>query len=155
MYHSMLLRIPNHLLCCLHCFATPGRMNHSKESTQGDTLDSSTQVWLARHNPGMVDYKALRGLSLLQVPHFHARCGASLKVLNLDITSTSKAKGFLVSQWNMRKHTNVDKPLELRGVRVIYWVSEIIHRAVTKNKRDQVKVTMHSSKLKTRPEHNI
>jgi hypothetical protein len=39
----------------------------------------------------MVDYKALTGLSLLQVPHFCARLGASLKDLNQDTTSTSKA----------------------------------------------------------------
>jgi hypothetical protein len=30
-----------------------------------------------------VDNKALTGLSLLWVTHFHARCGASLKDLNL------------------------------------------------------------------------
>jgi hypothetical protein len=45
----------------------------------------------------VVDYKALTGLSLLQVPHFHARHGASLKELNSDTTSTSKAKYFIVS----------------------------------------------------------
>jgi hypothetical protein len=39
-----------------------------------------------------VDYKALVGLSLLQVPHFHARHGASLKNLNPDTTSVSKDK---------------------------------------------------------------
>jgi hypothetical protein len=49
---------------------TPGRMYHSKESTQGGTLDSSTQVWPARHNLNVVDYKALTGLPLLRVPHF-------------------------------------------------------------------------------------
>jgi hypothetical protein len=52
----------------------------------------------------------------------------------------------------MRKHTNVGKPLELRGVRVIYRVGQITHRAITTNKRDQVKVTMHASKLKTKQE---
>jgi hypothetical protein len=46
----------------------------------------------------VVDYKALIGLSLLWVPHFHARCGASLKDLNPDTTSTSKAKCFFVSR---------------------------------------------------------
>jgi hypothetical protein len=61
-------------------------MYHNKESTQGGTL-----------NIGVVDYKALSGLSLLQVPHFRARRGASLKDLNPDTTSVSKAKCFLVS----------------------------------------------------------
>jgi hypothetical protein len=40
----------------------------------------------------MVDYKALTGLSLLGIPYFRARHGASLKDLNLDTTSASKAK---------------------------------------------------------------
>jgi hypothetical protein len=48
----------------------------------------------------------------------------------------------------MSKHTNVGKSLELRIARVIYRVRQIIHRAITKNKRDQVIVTMHASKLK-------
>jgi hypothetical protein len=60
-----------------------------------------------------VDYKALIGLSLLQVPHFHAKRGASLKDLNLDTTSASKAKYFPVGRYNMRKHTNISKVLEL------------------------------------------
>jgi hypothetical protein len=46
----------------------------------------------------MVDYNALIGLSLLWVSHFYVRSGASLKDLNLDTASTSKAKCFLVSQ---------------------------------------------------------
>jgi hypothetical protein len=96
----------------------------------------------------VVDYKALTGLSLLQVLHFCARRGASLKDLNLDTTSMSKGKCFLVSRWNMRKHTNVSKPLEPWGARVIYQVRQITHRAITTNKRDQVIVTMHASKLK-------
>jgi hypothetical protein len=65
------------------------------ESTQGDT---TAQVWPARHNLSVVDYKALTGLSLLWVPHFHVRRGASLKDLNLDTTSVSKGKCFLVSR---------------------------------------------------------
>jgi hypothetical protein len=71
---------------------------------------------------GVVDYKALIGLSLLWVPHFHARRAASLKDLNPDTTSVSKAKYFLISRWNTRKRTNISKQLELRGVRVIYQV---------------------------------
>jgi hypothetical protein len=55
----------------------------------------------------------------------------------------------------MRKHTNVGKTLELQGVGVIYRVRQITHRAITINKRDQVIVTMHVSKLKTKQEHNI
>jgi hypothetical protein len=51
---------------------------------------------MARHDLGVVDYKALIGLSLLRVPHFRARRGASLKDLNPDTTSASKAKCFLV-----------------------------------------------------------
>jgi hypothetical protein len=53
------------------------------------------------------------------------------------------------------KHTNIDKSLELRIARVIYRVRQITHRAITKNKRDQVIVTMHVSKLKmsTRTKH--
>jgi hypothetical protein len=45
--------------------------------------------------------------------------------------------------------------LELRGARVIYRVKQITHRAITTNKRDQVIVTMHASKLKTKQEQNI
>jgi hypothetical protein len=52
----------------------------------------------------------------------------------------------------MRKHTNIVKSLELRGVRVIYRVGQITHRAMTTNKRDQVIVTRHTSKLRTRQE---
>jgi hypothetical protein len=59
------------------------------ESTQGDT---AAQVWLARHDLSVVDYKALIGFSLLRVPHFCARPRASLKDLNQDTTSVSKAK---------------------------------------------------------------
>jgi hypothetical protein len=40
----------------------------------------------------VVDYKALIGLSLLWVPHFSARYGASLKDLNPDTMSVTKAK---------------------------------------------------------------
>jgi hypothetical protein len=147
----MLPRIPNHLLCCQLYFTTPvsNYLYHSKESTQGDT---TTQVWPARHDLSMVDYKALTGLSLLRVPHFCARHGASLKDLNPDTTSMSKAKCFPVSRWNTWEHTNVGKPLELRGARVIYWVRQITHRAIITNKRDQVIVTMHASKLKTKQE---
>jgi hypothetical protein len=71
------------------------KLYHNKESTQGDTV---AQVWPAHHDLGVVDYKALIGLSLLRVPHFHVRCGASLKDLNPDTISVSKAKCFLVSQ---------------------------------------------------------
>jgi hypothetical protein len=84
----------------------------------------------------------------LRVPHFRARREASLKVIHPDTTSASITKCFLVSQRNTRKHTNVDKSLELRIARVIYQVRQIIHRAITKNKWDQVIVTMHASKLK-------
>jgi hypothetical protein len=45
----------------------------------------------------VVDYKALIRLSLMWVPHFCARHGASLKDLNPNATSASKAKCFLVS----------------------------------------------------------
>jgi hypothetical protein len=55
----------------------------------------------------------------------------------------------------MRKHTNVDKPLELCRARVIYRVRQITHRAITTNKRDQVIVTMHASNLKIRQEQKI
>jgi hypothetical protein len=40
-------------------------------------------------------------------------------------------------------------------VRVIYRLGEITHRAITANKRDQVIVTMHLSKLNTKQEQNI
>jgi hypothetical protein len=52
----------------------------------------------------------------------------------------------------MRKHTNVGKPLKLRGARVIYRVRQITHRAITINKREQVIVTTHTSKLNTKQE---
>jgi hypothetical protein len=55
----------------------------------------------------------------------------------------------------MRKYTNVGKSLDLRGVRIIYQVGQITHRAITTNKRDQVIVTMHASKLKTKQEQSI
>jgi hypothetical protein len=45
----------------------------------------------------VVEYKALTKLSLIRVPHFHARHGASLKDLNPDTTSASKANYFSVS----------------------------------------------------------
>jgi hypothetical protein len=112
------------------------------------TGNTTTQVWPAHHNLGVVDYRALTGLSLLWVPHFHARHGASLQGLYPDTTSMSKVKCFPVGQKNTRKHTNVSKALELRGVRVIYRVRQITHRAITTDKRDQVIVTMHASKLK-------
>jgi hypothetical protein len=119
------------------------------------TREYSTQVWPARHDLDVVDFKALTGLSLLWVPHFCVRHGASLKDLNPNTTSMSKVKCYLVSQWNIRKHTNIDKPLELRGVRVIYRVEQITHRVITINKMGQVIVTMHASKLKTKQEQNI
>jgi hypothetical protein len=97
----------------------------------------------------------LKGLSLLRVPHFRERRGASLKDLNPVTRSMSKAKCFLISQFNLRKDTNVDKHLELRRARVIYRVEQITHRSITTNKRDQVIVTMRVSKLKTKQEHNI
>jgi hypothetical protein len=55
----------------------------------------------------------------------------------------------------MREYTNVGNPLELRVARVTYQVRQITHRTITKNKRDQVIVTMHTSKLKmnTRTKH--
>jgi hypothetical protein len=55
----------------------------------------------------------------------------------------------------MRKHTNIGNPLELRVARVIYQVGQITPRAITKNKWDEVIVTMHTSKLKinTRTKH--
>jgi hypothetical protein len=73
----------------------PTLLRDIKESTQGDT---ATQVWPARHNLSVVGYKALIGLSLLRVAHFHARHGASLKDLNPDIASVSRAKCFLISR---------------------------------------------------------
>jgi hypothetical protein len=115
-------------------------------------VDTTTLVWPAHHDLGVVDYKALTGLSLLWVPHFHARHGASLKDLNLDTMSTSKAKCFPISRRNTRKHTNIYKPLELRVARVIYQVEQITHKAITTNKRNHVIVTMHVSKLKTKQE---
>jgi hypothetical protein len=36
--------------------------------------------------------------------------------------------------------------------RVIYQVGQISHKAITTNKRDEVIVTMHASKLKTKQE---
>jgi hypothetical protein len=114
-----------------------------------------TQVWPARHNLDVVDYKALIGLSLLRIPHFRARHGASLKVIHPDSTSTSITKCFLISRRNTRKHTNVGKSIELRIAKVIYRVGQITHIAITKNKRDQLIVTMQASKLKmnTRTKH--
>jgi hypothetical protein len=73
----------------------------------------TTQVWPARHNLSVLDYKVLTGLSLLWIPHFRARHEASLNDLNSDTTSVSKAKCFLICRRNTRKHTNVGKPLEL------------------------------------------
>jgi hypothetical protein len=60
----------------------------------------------------------------------------------------SRTKCFLVSRRNTREHTNVGKSLKLIIARVIYRIGQITHRAITKNKRNQVIVTMHASKLK-------
>jgi hypothetical protein len=61
------------------------------ESTQGDTV---ARVQPARLDLGVVDYKALTGLSLLWVPHFHARRGASLKDLKPNASpSADKIQG--------------------------------------------------------------
>jgi hypothetical protein len=78
-----------------------------------------------------------------------------LKVIHPDTTSASTTKCFFVSRRNMRKDTNIGKSLELRIARLIYRVRQITHRAITKNKWDQVTVTMHASKLKmnTRTKH--
>jgi hypothetical protein len=48
----------------------------------------------------------------------------------------------------MRKHINIGNSLELTITRVIYRVRQITHIAITKNKWDQVIVTMHALKLK-------
>jgi hypothetical protein len=53
------------------------------------------------------------------------------------------------------EETHLGTPLELRGVKVIYRVGQITHRTITTNKKDQVIVTMHASKLKTRQEQKI
>jgi hypothetical protein len=53
----------------------------------------AAQVWPARHDLGLVDYKALTGLSLLWIPHFCVRHGASLKYLNLDTLSADEIQG--------------------------------------------------------------
>jgi hypothetical protein len=121
-YQSTLPRILIHILHILLCFTTLGRMYHSKKSTQGGTLDSSSQVWPSCHNLCVVDYKALTGLSLLWVPHFRARHGDSLNVIHPDTTATSITKCFVVTQQNTRKHTNIGNPLELRVARVTYRV---------------------------------
>jgi hypothetical protein len=154
-------RFPNHLLSSLLYFVTlantiPSVSSSadliSKESTQGGI---ATQVWSARQNLSVVDYKALTGLSLLWIPHFHARHGASLKVIHLDTTSVSITMCFLISRWNTREHTNVGNPLKLRVAIVTYRARQITHRKITKNKRDQVIASMHTSKLKmnTRTKH--
>jgi hypothetical protein len=103
----------------------------------------------------MVDYKALIGLSFLRVLQFRAKHGASLKVIHPNTTFMSITKCFLASRRNTRKHTNIGKSLELRIVKVIYRVGQIAHRAITKNKRNQVIVTMHTSKLKMNTRKNI
>jgi hypothetical protein len=148
----MLPRIPNHLLSRLLYFMTPA-----------NTIPQQGIHTRGYSNPGLASTPQPRcgrlqsstGLSLLWVPYFHARHGASLKVIHPDTTSVSITKCFLVSRRNTRKHTNIDKSLELRIVRVVYRVRQITHRAITKNKRDQVIVTMHVSKLKmnTRTKH--
>jgi hypothetical protein len=53
----------------------------------------------------------------------------------------------------MRKHNNIGNPLKLRVA--TYRVRQINHRAITKNKQDQVIANMHASKLKinTRTKH--
>jgi hypothetical protein len=88
----------------------PTLMYHIKESIHGHT---TTQVWSARHDLGVVDYKALIGLLLLWLPHFCARCGASQKDLNPDTTSSSKDKCFHISREKKRKYTNVGEALVL------------------------------------------
>jgi hypothetical protein len=103
-YPITLPRIPNHLLSSLLCFTTPA----NTIPQQGIHIRG---VWPARHNLSVVNYKTLTGLSLLRVPHFRARYGASLKVVHLYTMSTSITKCFLVSRQNTWKHTNVSKSL--------------------------------------------
>jgi hypothetical protein len=80
---------------------------------------------------------------------------SSLKVIHPDTTSLGITKCFLISRQNTRKHTNIGKSPELRIVRVMYQVGQITHRAIIKNKWDQVIVTMCASKTKmdTRTKH--
>jgi hypothetical protein len=145
----MLPRIPNHLLCDLRR-NVPQQEIHTRGYTWLFNLGLAGSP-----QPRCGRLQSLTRLSLLWVPHFRASCGASLKDLNLDTTSANKAKCFLVSRWNMRKHSKIGKPLKLWGARVIYRVEQITHREITKNKTDQVIVTMHASKIKTRQEQNI
>jgi hypothetical protein len=72
--------------------------NYLTVSQQGIHTRGYSNPGLVGTNLGVVDYKGLTGLSLLLVPHFRARCGASLKDLNPDTTSVSKAKYFLVKR---------------------------------------------------------
>jgi hypothetical protein len=69
-----------------------------KQGIVTDNMTRGNDVAHRQYDLGMVDYKALIGLSLSCVPHFYARCGASLKDLNPDTTSVSKVKCFLVSR---------------------------------------------------------
>jgi hypothetical protein len=99
------LRCSRGLLCCLHasshvsarwfCEAV-AHLSHPIK-LQCKTF-IRVQVWPARHDLSVVDHKALTELSLLRVPHFRGRRGASLKDLNADTMSMSKSICFLASR---------------------------------------------------------
>jgi hypothetical protein len=148
----MFPRIRNHLLRSLLCFTTAT----NTIPQQGIHIRGYSNLGLAGSpQPQCGGLQSPNGTVTPVVPHFHARRWASLKVIHSDTTSASITKYFLVNRWNTRKHTNVGKSLELRIARVIYRVEQITHRAIIKNKRDQVIVTMNASKLKmnTRTKH--
>jgi hypothetical protein len=92
---------------------------------------------------------------LTRQENFIEKFSVALGFLSLPTPPRDPSVDFGAFSLNIVKHTNVGKTLELRRVRVIYQVRQITHRAITTNKRDQVIVTMHPSKLKTKQEQNI
>jgi hypothetical protein len=139
----MLPRIPNHLLSSLLYFATPA-----------NTIPQQGILTRGYNNLGLAGSPQPR-LGVLQSPNMTVTPVGTTPPCKAWIFTEGIKPGHHVSQWNMRKHTNVGKSLKLRIARVIYRARQITHRAITKNKRDQVIVTMHASMLKmnTRTKH--
>jgi hypothetical protein len=94
-YHSTLPNFRNHLLSSLLHFKTPTNTIpqqgiHTRRYSNPDLAGSP--------EPQCGDYKAIIGLSVLWVPYFRARRGASMKVIQSDTTSAIITKCFLITR---------------------------------------------------------
>jgi hypothetical protein len=67
-------------------------MYHSKESTTRGHSQLFNLGYVGSSHLDVVDYEAQTCLSLLRVPHFRARCEASVLVVLLDTSSASNGQ---------------------------------------------------------------